>query len=86
MGTKLTLPDGTLAGSAITLLDAVRYLVFELGLALDMALRMATHTPAKMLRIDKKYGRLAPGYSSSAVHLTPDLTVQGIWIDGLSFA
>jgi N-acetylglucosamine-6-phosphate deacetylase len=86
LGTKLTLPDGTLAGSAITLLDAVRYLVFELGLAPDLVLRMATLTPAKMLRIDGKYGRLAPGYSSSAVHLTDDLVVKSVWIDGLSFA
>jgi N-acetylglucosamine-6-phosphate deacetylase len=86
MGTKLTLPDGTLAGSAITLLDAVRYLVVEFGLAPDLVLRMATLTPAKMLRIDSKYGRLAPGYSSSVVHFTPDLVVKSVWIDGLSFA
>ena len=84
-GTKLTLPDGTLAGSAITLLDALHYLVGNLKVELKVALQMATSTPAKMLRIDQKYGHLAKGYSSSLVHLTDDLTVSSIWIDGLSY-
>ncbi len=85
MGTKLTLPDGTLAGSTLTMLDAVRYLVREIGIDVALALRMATLTPARMLRLDHHYGRLAPGYSSSVVHLGDDLTVKGVWIDGLAY-
>jgi N-acetylglucosamine-6-phosphate deacetylase len=83
-GTQLTLPNGTLAGSAITMLEAVRYLVLGLNIELKQALQMATSTPAKMLRIDNKYGKLAPGASASAVHLTDDLRVKGVWIDGLA--
>ena len=84
-GTKLTLPDGTLAGSAITLLDAIHYLVRDLSVELKSALQMATSTPAKMLRIDDKYGSLEKGHSSSLVHLTDDLMVKSVWIDGLNY-
>jgi N-acetylglucosamine-6-phosphate deacetylase len=84
MGTKLTLPDGTLAGSAITMLEAVRYLVLELHIDLSVALRMATRTPARMLRINGKYGSFTAGASASAVHLTDDLRVRDVWIDGLA--
>jgi len=83
-GTKLSLTDGTLAGSAITMLDAVHYLAKELKVELKHVLQMATSTPAKMLRIDHTFGRLAKGYASSLVHLTDDLTVQSVWIDGLN--
>jgi N-acetylglucosamine-6-phosphate deacetylase len=84
MGTKLTLPDGTLAGSAITMLEAIRYLVLELRVDIDIALRMATRTPARMLQIDGKYGSFTTGASASVVHLTDDLRVRGVWIDGLA--
>ncbi len=83
-GTKLSLPDGTLAGSAITMLDAVHYLAKDVKVELKHVLQMATSTPAKMLRIDRTFGRLAKGYASSLVHLTDDLKVQSVWIDGLN--
>jgi N-acetylglucosamine-6-phosphate deacetylase len=83
-GTRLALADGTLAGSAITLLDAVRYLVLDLQVEIESALQMATLTPARMLRVDHKFGRLAKGFSSSLVHLDDDLMLKSVWIDGLN--
>ena len=84
IGTKLSLPNGTLAGCAITLLDAIHYLVTDMKVELKHALQMATSTPAKMLRIDHSFGRLAKGYASSLVHLADDLKVKSVWIDGLN--
>jgi N-acetylglucosamine-6-phosphate deacetylase len=84
VGTKLTLDDGTLAGAAITLMDAVRYATRTLGIDLADALKMATLTPARLLRLDGRIGRLAVGRRADLVHLDSDLNVRGTWIGGES--
>jgi N-acetylglucosamine-6-phosphate deacetylase len=82
VGTKLTLDDGTLAGAAITLMDSVRYAVRTLGISLADALKMATLTPARLLRVDDRIGRLRPGCEADLVHLADDLSVRGTWLKG----
>jgi N-acetylglucosamine-6-phosphate deacetylase len=82
VGTRLTLDDGTLAGAAITLMDAVRYMTGTLGIGLADALKMATLTPARLLRLDHRIGRLKPGLRADLVHLGCDLRVKGVWIAG----
>jgi N-acetylglucosamine-6-phosphate deacetylase len=83
VGSKLTLDDGTLAGAAITLMDAVRYAVRTLGIGLADALRMATLTPARLLRVDDRLGRLRAGHAADLVHLGDDLSVVGTWVAGV---
>jgi N-acetylglucosamine-6-phosphate deacetylase len=82
LGGRLVDENGTLAGAAITMLDAVRYVVATLGLPLADALRMATSTPARLLRLDGRIGRLAPGLRADLVHLSDDLGLAGVWIGG----
>jgi N-acetylglucosamine-6-phosphate deacetylase len=82
VGTRLTLDDGTLAGAAITLMDAVRYVTATLGVDLADALKMATLTPARLLRIDHRIGRLKPGFRADLVHIGGDLSVRGTWVGG----
>jgi N-acetylglucosamine-6-phosphate deacetylase len=82
-GLKLTLEDGTLAGAAITMLDAVRYCVARLGASPGEALRMATLTPAQLLRIEASHGSLRPGARADLVHLSEDLQLFGVWIGGV---
>jgi N-acetylglucosamine-6-phosphate deacetylase len=82
VGTKLTLDDGTLAGAAITLMDAVRYTNRKLGIDLADALKMATSTPARLLRVDGKIGRLKPGLCADLVHIGDDLAVKETWVGG----
>jgi N-acetylglucosamine-6-phosphate deacetylase len=82
VGLKLTLDDGTLAGAAITMLDAVRYSVSALGIDVAAALEMATLTPARLLRIDDSHGRLRAGGRADLVHLSDDLDLKGVWIAG----
>jgi N-acetylglucosamine-6-phosphate deacetylase len=81
---RLELLDGTLAGSIITMDDAVRYCVNVLKLDLAEALRMASLYPAAFLGKDRQYGRIAPDYRADLVHLTDDLAVTRTWIDGKS--
>jgi N-acetylglucosamine-6-phosphate deacetylase len=86
VGTKLTLDDGTLAGAAITLMDAVRYMTGTLDVDLADALKMATLTPARLLRIDDRIGRLKPGFRADLVHIGDDLGVRGTWVGGKASA
>ena len=79
---KLLLDDGTLAGSNLTMDEAVRYCVERLGVNLEDALRMASLNPAEFLRLDHDLGRIKPGYLASLVHLNDDLHVLKTWIDG----
>jgi N-acetylglucosamine-6-phosphate deacetylase len=83
VGNKLTAEDGTLAGAAITMLDAVHYVVNELKVPLADALMMATLTPARLLRSDDRIGRLKPGHRADLVHLSGDLEVAEVWAGGL---
>ena len=82
VGHKLIAEDGTLAGAAITMRDAVEYVVRTLGIPLAEALMMATLTPARLLRLDDRIGRFKVGYRADLIHLTDDLRVAGVWAGG----
>jgi len=79
---RLQLEDGTLAGSNLTMDEAVRYCVQRLDVRLEDGLRMASRNPAAFLKLDRELGRIAPGYLASLVHLSDDLQVLQTWIDG----
>jgi N-acetylglucosamine-6-phosphate deacetylase len=82
VGNKLTAEDGTLAGATITMRDAVDYVVHALKVPLADALMMATLTPARLLRVDNRIGRLKPGLRADLVHLTDDLQLAEVWMGG----
>jgi len=72
--------DGRLAGSVLTLLDAVRR-VRGLGIALEDALTAATAVPARIAgRPD--LGRLAPGAPADVVVLGDDLEIVRVLVAG----
>lgn len=79
---RLELSEGTLAGSILTMDQAVRYCVEVLRVDLPEALRMASLYPAAFLKVDRELGRIAPSYRANLVHLTDDLAVSRTWIDG----
>jgi N-acetylglucosamine-6-phosphate deacetylase len=68
------LPDGTLAGSALTMDEAVRNAVRFLGVFLAQAVRMAAETPAAALNLDGK-GKIAAGCDADFVLLDAEGTV-----------
>jgi N-acetylglucosamine-6-phosphate deacetylase len=82
VGNKLVAEDGTLAGAAITMPDAVEYVVHVLNIPLADALMMATLTPARMLHVKNQIGQLKPGLRADLVHLTDDLKVAEVWTGG----
>jgi len=79
---RLRLDDGTLAGSVLTMDEAVRYAIKVARLALGDALAMASRIPAMFLRRETELGRIAPGHLASLVHLDDDLRVLDTWIEG----
>ncbi|GAB6843564.1 N-acetylglucosamine-6-phosphate deacetylase [Methylorubrum rhodinum] len=81
-GDRLTGEDGTLAGAAITMIEAVRHMSGRGGATLAEALTMASLTPARFLGLDGRLGRIAPGYAADLVALGADLAVIGTWIGG----
>jgi N-acetylglucosamine-6-phosphate deacetylase len=78
----LRLDDGTLAGSVLTMDEAVRYAIKVARLPLGDALAMASRVPATFLRCETELGRIAPGYLANLVHLDDDLKVLDSWIEG----
>ncbi|MBJ7221684.1 MULTISPECIES: N-acetylglucosamine-6-phosphate deacetylase [unclassified Brenneria] len=53
--------NGTLSGSALTMIEAVRNCVEQAGIPLDEALRMATLYPARAIGTDKRLGSIESG-------------------------
>ena len=75
------LPDGTLAGSTLTMLDAVQRVV-ALGIATAAAVRAATGNPARAIGASD-YGRIAPGARADLLALDPEtLAVRAVWTGG----
>lgn len=66
-GDRYTLPNGTLSGSSLTMMQCVKNAVEHVGIELDEALRMASLYPAKLLGKDCKLGKLEKGYEASFV-------------------
>jgi N-acetylglucosamine-6-phosphate deacetylase len=76
---------GALAGSTLTMSEAVRLAVSEVGLPLDAASAAASANPARVLGIADRCGAIAPGLDADLVVLDDDLRVcrvmaQGGWI------
>ena len=74
--------QGTLAGSGLTLLQAVRNCVQHVGLPLAECLRMASLYPAQVLGLDQHLGRIAPGYQADLCLLDETLAVQATVLGG----
>lgn len=72
---KCVSADGTLGGSALTMIEAIANCVRYAGIALAEALRMATLYPARAIQVDHKLGRLAPGYLANLAILDDQLRV-----------
>ncbi len=77
-----TLPDGTLAGSILSIDQALRNLLNLTGCSQAEAIRTITTTPATLLGLSDHKGQIAPGYDADIVVLTPDFHVVATIING----
>lgn len=75
--------DGTLAGSALNMIDAVRNTIDMLGAPLDEAARMASTYPADFLGLGATHGRIEAGCRADFTVVDQALRVTETWIDGI---
>ncbi|EOB3569559.1 N-acetylglucosamine-6-phosphate deacetylase [Vibrio vulnificus] len=74
--------NGTLGGSALTMIEAVENTVEHVGIALDEALRMATLYPAKAISVDGYLGRIKKGYIANLTIFDRDFNVKATVVNG----
>jgi N-acetylglucosamine-6-phosphate deacetylase len=75
--------DGTLGGSALTMMKAIENSVKFVGIALDEALRMATLYPAKAIAVDDKLGSITIGKIANLTIFNHDYQVTGTVVNGI---
>jgi N-acetylglucosamine-6-phosphate deacetylase len=73
-------PDGVLAGSALTMVEAVRNL-HSLGASLPDALEAASTVPARVLGL-RRVGRIADGLPADIVVLDDNLEIERVLVAG----
>ena len=86
---RLTGPGGTpgpIAGSTLTLDHALRVATGQCGMSLRAAVTALTWIPARVLGLDARLGRLAPGYAADAVLLSEACEVRAVWGAGRRLA
>ncbi|MGY6030420.1 N-acetylglucosamine-6-phosphate deacetylase [Phytobacter sp. AG2a] len=74
--------NGTLSGSALTMIEGVRNLVEHVGIALDEALRMATLYPARAMGFADSLGSIAPGKVANLTAFTRDYKIIKTIVNG----
>lgn len=74
--------DGTIAGSTLTTIQALRNLV-EIGLSLEEAVKRCSTFPAEYLGLFDR-GRLAPGCHSDILVLDKNLGLMQVFVEGVS--
>lgn len=79
---RLVDAEGTLAGSDLTMIDAVRNAVSLLGVGMATAFAMASAAPAAFLGLGASHGRIAAGHAASLLCIGDDFEIRRSWIDG----
>jgi N-acetylglucosamine-6-phosphate deacetylase len=78
----LTEDGSTLAGSTLTMIEAVRRAVQLGGASLADAVRMASLNPARQLGRERELGSIAKGKRADLVWFDREFRVRGVWLDG----
>jgi N-acetylglucosamine-6-phosphate deacetylase len=81
-GGKVSLANGSLAGSSLTLDKAVQYIIENSRIPIEEAVQMASYNPAIVCGVSDRKGRIAVGYDADLVILSNDLEVASTMIDG----
>lgn len=74
--------NGTLSGSSLTMIEAVRNSVEHLGISLEETLRMATLYPARAIGVEKQLGSLQRGKVANLTVFTHDFNILKTFVNG----
>lgn len=75
---RYTLSDGTLSGSSLTMMKAVKNCVDHAGIDTEEALRMASSYPAKILGIENEFGAIERNYTAAFVVFDQELNLVDV--------
>ena len=81
VGHKVTLEDGTIAGSATNLMDCMRNVV-SFGVPLESAIKAAAWNPVNSIGMTRDYGSIEKGKKANLVILDKNLQIRHIIHDG----
>ena len=84
-GAPRLVDSARLAGSTLTMDEAVRRYVVEVGLPIEEAAQAAATTPARLLGIDDRCGSITDGVAADLVHLDDEFRLRrvmsrGAWV------
>lgn len=79
---KATTHDGTLAGSTLNMLDAVKNLASFANIPFEQAIYNATAAPAKLMGIYDRVGSLDIGKQADMIVMDKDLNILSVWVKG----
>ena len=74
--------DGTIAGSALRIDQAVRNFMSYCEISFAQAVLAATHAPAKLLKLEQEIGRIAPGLRADLSFWDDDYAITGTMVGG----
>jgi N-acetylglucosamine-6-phosphate deacetylase len=80
---RLTLEDGTLAGADLDMISAIKFIVNQVGVSKEEAIRMASLYPAQLLNRDKELGCLIKGARADFLRLSNGLDISAVWRNGV---
>jgi N-acetylglucosamine-6-phosphate deacetylase len=74
--------DYTIAGSKLTMLQAVKNMVYLTNIQLQIAVKMATENPARILGLAGRKGRIRPGFDADLVIFDKDFKCLMTIVEG----
>ncbi|RZL34191.1 MAG: N-acetylglucosamine-6-phosphate deacetylase [Pedobacter sp.] len=81
-GDKFVMPDGTLSGSSLTMLKAVKNCVSYCDIDLIEAINMATSYPAKLIGKANAIGKIESGFEANMLILDKELNLKKVFFQG----
>ena len=78
-GDRYVLPNGTLSGSSLTMMKAVKNCIDHAGIDIEEALRMGSLYPARVLGTDNKSGLIERNYEASFVVFDNEMNVINVF-------
>ena len=79
---KFVMPDGTLSGSSLTMLQAVKNCVTHCDIDLVDALKMSSLYPAMVIGEERRMGKIEKGYQADLLVLDKELNLKSVIFKG----
>jgi len=76
------MPDGTLSGSSLTMLEAVKNCVLHCDISLNDAIKMGTLYPAQLIGIENLTATIKTGHQANLLVLDDGLNLKEVIFKG----